>query len=281
LSLHRPTSFSDAPSIIGSSSNPIVLFAATRWELAAIRRAIAVEQRVQINGVNCFAGRQAGRVYWLVPTGVGPESADTAAGAILSRQRAALAISAGFAGALDPAAAVGDVVVATSVVSGTFDTTWTQGESAIVCEEAVLRVVQTAASDMKVTVRSGPMLSLTTVICRAVEKQDLHRVTGAVAVDMESAAIGKVAQSQGVPFAVVRTVSDVAGEDLPLDFNAFLKPWGWMRGIGAMIISPSSVTGLNRLRRHSRMAAERLTALCAVCAPNGFGLSSVSQAGRA
>jgi adenosylhomocysteine nucleosidase len=105
------------------------------------------------------------------------------------------------------------------------------------------------------------------------EKQDLSRLTGAVALDMESAAIGNVAQSYGIPFGVVRTVSDVAGEDLPVDFNAFLKPLGWARGIGAMIMHPSSLRGLNRLRRQSRRAAERLTAICAACAGNGFGLS--------
>jgi adenosylhomocysteine nucleosidase len=246
-----------------------------------MRRAMEFERRVEIDGVSCFTGRHAGRAYWLVSTGIGPEAADTAAGAVLSRQRAALVISAGFAGALMPSAAIGDVIVATSVVSGRLDGTWNQAGSPIVCEDAVLGAVQTATSDMRVAVWSGPVLSLTTVICRAVEKQHLNRLTGAVAVDMESAAIGKVAHSQGVPFAVVRTVSDVAGEDLPLDFNAFLKPWGWMRGIGAMITTPSSITGLNRLRRQSLLAARRLTVLCAACVGNGFGLSSVSHAGRA
>jgi adenosylhomocysteine nucleosidase len=124
------------------------------------------------------------------------------------------------------------------------------------------------------------MLSVSTVVCRAVDKQDLGRVTGAVALDMESAAIGKVAQSHGIPFAVVRTVSDVADEDLPLDFNTFLKPLGWVRGIGAIIMNPSSLRGLNRLRHQSRLAAERLTAICAACADEGFGLSAVVYGGK-
>jgi adenosylhomocysteine nucleosidase len=124
------------------------------------------------------------------------------------------------------------------------------------------------------------MVSLATVLCRAVEKEYLGRLSGAIALDMESAAIGNVARACGVPFAVVRTVSDVASEDLPLDFNAFLTPWGWLRGVGAMLMRPSSLMGLNRLRRQSRLAAERLAAVCAVCAATGFGLSSVSP-GRA
>lgn len=255
------------------------MFAATRWELGAIRRVMPVEQRLEIDGLSCFAARYAGRTYWLVLTGIGPEAADAAATAILHRQRVALAISAGFAGALMPVAAVGDVIVATSVMSGTFKGTWTEVGTPIPCDETVVRAVQ-AAAGIPLTVRSGSVVSLSTVLCGSAEKEHLGRLSGAIALDMESAAIGSVARAQGVPFAVLRTVSDVAREDLPLDFNAFLAPWGWLRGVGAMLIRPSSLIGLNRLRRQSRLAAERLTAVCAACAAHGFGLSPASV-GRA
>jgi adenosylhomocysteine nucleosidase len=281
LSQRRPTTFIDAPPFDDSSSSAVVLFAATRWELAAIRRAIPVERRIDIDGVSCFTGRRDGRPYWLVLTGIGPEAADVAASAVLPRHPAALAISTGFAGALMPGTAVGDVIVATSVVSGRFDGTWSQAGAPIVCEETVLHAVRSAGAGIGVAMHGGPVVSLSNVLCRAVEKQRLSRLTGALALDMESAAIGNVAQSQGVPFAVVRTISDAAGEDLPVDFNAFLKPWGWVRGIGAMLMTPSSLIGLNRLRRHSRLAAERLTAVCAACAVHDFGLSPGFQAGRA
>lgn len=254
------------------------MFAATRWELGAIRRVMPVEQRLEIDGLSCFTARYAGRTYWLVLTGIGPEAADAAATAILHRQRVALAISTGFAGALMPVAAVGDVIVATSVMSGTFNGTWTEVGTPIPCDETVVRAVQ--AAGIPLTVRSGSVVSLSTVLCRSVEKEHLGRLSGAIALDMESAAIGSVARAQGVPFAVLRTVSDVAREDLPLDFNAFLAPWGWLRGVGAMLIRPSSLIGLNRLRRQSRLAAERLTAVCAACAAHGFGLSPASV-GRA
>jgi len=281
LSQHRPTSFIDAQSSGDSSSNTVVLFAATRWELAALQRAMQVDRRIEIDGVTGFMGRHAGRAYRLVLTGIGPEAAAAAARAVLHQEATALAISAGFAGALMPGATVGDVIVATSVVSGRFDGSWTQSGGSIVCEERVRRSVETAATEMGVVVQSGPVLSLSSVVCRAVDKQDLYHRTGAVALDMESAAIGKVAQSHGIPFAVIRTVSDVADEDLPLDFNVFLKPWGWVRGIGAMIINPSSFIGLNRLRHQSWVAAERLTAICGPCAAHGFGLSAVSYGGGA
>src|SRR6185312_3608605 len=128
-----------------------------------------------------------------------------------------------------------------------FDGGWREAGSPIACDAAVIRAIQAAAVEAGATVRSGPMVSLTTVLCRATDKQQVRRLAGAIALDMESAAIGKVAHAHGVPFAVIRTVSDTADEDLPLDFNAFLKPWGWARGIAALLLSPSSLIGLNRL----------------------------------
>ena len=242
-----------------------------------MRRAMPVEQRIEIDGVNCFAGRQGDRAYWLVLTGIGPHAADAAASTVLKRQRAALAISAGFAGALLPAAQVGDIIAATAVISGRFDGGWFQAGASTACDDSVLRAVQAAAAEVGVTVRTGPLVSLATVVWRAVDKQNVSRLAGAIALDMESAAIGNAARSNGVPFAVLRTVSDVAGEDLPLDFNLFLKPWGWLLGMGALILAPRSLVGLNRLRRQTRLAAAQLTAVTAAWAADGFGLSSASE----
>jgi adenosylhomocysteine nucleosidase len=276
----RPTLCSGAPLFGESSSNPVVLFVATRWELAALRRAMPVERRIKIDGVSCFTGRRAGRVYWLVATGIGPGAANTVASTVLNRQKAALAVSTGLAGALAPEAAVGDVVLATSVMSGTFDGGW-QGSGALACDDTLLRGPRVASTSIGVAVKSGAIVSLSTVLCHAADKQHLGRVTGAIAVDMESVAIGIVAKRHAVPFTVVRAISDVAGENLPLDFNMFLKPWGWVRGMGAVITAPSSVVGLNRLRRQSRLAMDRLAVLCAAWAANEFGLSQDLQPGKA
>ena len=57
----------------GSSVNPIAIFAATRWELQAVRRGLAMDRVATIDGVRCHIGQQGGRTYWLIQTGVGPD----------------------------------------------------------------------------------------------------------------------------------------------------------------------------------------------------------------
>jgi adenosylhomocysteine nucleosidase len=103
------------------------------------------------------------------------------------------------------------------------------------------------------------VLSVGRIVCRASEKKQLARSSGAVGLDMESAALAREARKARVPFVVVRTVSDLADEDLPLDFNLFLRPAGWLAGIGSVLVAPSRLAGLSRLRRQSRLAAANLT----------------------
>ena len=189
----------------------------------------------------------------------------------------ALAISTGFAGALVPAS-VGDVIVGTSASSGMFDGVWRQIAHAIACDAAVISVVRSVVSRIGMTSHIGSIVSLSTVVCRASEKQMIGRLTGAVALDMESAALAMVAKDREVPFVVFRTVSDLVDEDLPLDFNLFLRPLTWMNGIVSLMSRPSSLIGLNRLRRQSQLAAERLTAVCSAYAGAGFGLLPAADA---
>ena len=94
----------------GSSLNPIAIFAATRWELQAVRRGLAADRVATIAGVRCRIGQQGDRTYWLIQTGVGPAAARTIAEKVLKAQPMSLVMSTGFACALVPAQ-VGDLIV--------------------------------------------------------------------------------------------------------------------------------------------------------------------------
>jgi adenosylhomocysteine nucleosidase len=100
----------------------------------------------------------------------------------------------------------------------------------------------------------------------AEEKRKIVDRLGGIGLDMESAALGQVAAERGLSFTIVRTVSDLVDESLPLDFNLFLRPSGWAKGVAACLAHPSSLIGLNRLRVQSRIAGQQLTALFRACA---------------
>jgi adenosylhomocysteine nucleosidase len=169
-----------------------------------------------------------------------------------------LVISTGFACALVPAQ-VGDLIVGTAVSSVDSEGAWTIRGDHVLCDEAVRAALLTAAEDMGIAVQIGTVVSASTVVWRAEDKRRLRSLTGASGLDMESATVATVAQEQGVPMVIVRTVSDLVDEDLPLDFNLFLRPTGWIHGMQALIGRPSAIVGLNRLRKQSQVAAGQLT----------------------
>jgi len=133
------------------------------------------------------------------------------------------------------------------------------GGDRVLCDKVVSADVLLVAQDAGLVARVGTVVSSGTVVWQAEEKRRLRNVTDATGLDMESAALATAAQERGLPMVIVRTVSDLADEDLPLDFNLFLRPTGWVKGMRALIGHPSSLVGLNRLRKQSRVAADRLT----------------------
>ncbi|MDP1767445.1 MAG: hypothetical protein Q8L74_01430 [Nitrospirota bacterium] len=238
--------------------HPIAIFVATRWELQAVQRAIITDRVTTIAGVRCQIGHHGQRAYWLIQTGVGPVAARAVAGKVLKAQPMSLVISTGFACALIPAE-VGDLIVGTAVSSVLNDGAEATGHDSILCDEAVRSDLLAVAQDAGMVVRVGPIVSGPTVVWQAEGKRRLRHLTDATGLDMESAALASVARERGVPMAIVRTVSDLVDEDLPLDFNLFLRPTGWMKGLWALIRHPTGFVGLNRLRKQSRVAAGRLT----------------------
>ena len=94
----------------------------------------------------------------------------------------------------------------------------------------------------------------------AAEKRQLA-AAGAMAVEMEAAAVGAAALTRGVPFYCVRVVSDEAGEDLPLDFNRFRNPDGRLsrrRIAAAALKHPGRIPALIKLDRSANRASQAL-----------------------
>lgn len=198
-----------------------------------------------------------GRLYCVIQTGVGPDRARKVARAVLREGSWALVLSTGFACALAPAD-VGDLIIGTEVFAVLHDGQGIKSEGIGSCSRDEQTRLLSVGREAGITVKTGRIVSTPRIVWQADEKRAIRDLTGAVGLDMESAALGAVAHEEGIPMAIVRTVSDCVDEDLPLDFNLFLRPTGWVMGLWGLIGHPSSFAGLNRLRKQSRLAAARL-----------------------
>ncbi|MGC5341725.1 1-hydroxy-2-methyl-2-butenyl 4-diphosphate reductase [Streptomyces sp. DT24] len=142
----------------------------------------------------------------VIRTGMGPQAAQEAVGRVLGQDRArgAAVIASGFCAGLAPGMHPGDLVVADET-RDSGGSTATTGTGLLV--EALARAVPGR------TVHTGPLTGSDHVV-RGHERTEL-RATGAIAVDMESAATLRTALRSGPrPVAAVRVIVDAPEHEL-------------------------------------------------------------------
>jgi adenosylhomocysteine nucleosidase len=181
-------------------------------------------------------------------------------------------ISFGLAGGLSPLLKVGDVVVGESVqIVHAHLGARSKSPEAIHCDGR-WRIALTAKLDGAF---QGPIAASDTILEDAAAKAALFAVTGALAVDMESAVAGRFAAARKLPFAVLRVVSDDAGHVLPAAALVAMKPDGGIalgRVLGSLIGNPMQIPALIRTARTSGRAFKQLLRCRSLC---GVGLAGL------
>ena len=234
----------------------LAVLAASARELAPVESVFGLFGQRQRDHLGSFphqVGQVGGLELHLIETGVGPERARKASETALLELVPDALISTGYAGALG-IAAVGEVILGTSVID------WTEEEShaAVQADPAWLGSATVAARNAGTGWTQGPVVTVKHVLWRSSEKHALGGVSGAVAVDMESAVIAKVAATAGVPFVMVRAIVDRVGDDLPMDFNLWFSPFGSFRCFLKVVKQPSILYGLYEMKRHADKASDSL-----------------------
>ena len=173
--------------------------------------------------------------------GMGWDRASLAVEAALAFVSASQLISIGWAGACAAAYKAGDVVRAQVVVDA-------QTGERFFTEE-------TQAGD-----RGKEVLVTVAQPASVAEKQRLNLSYEASAVDMEAAAVARIARTRELPFYAIKAISDEADLELP-DMRRFSTPTGQFReaAFGVHVaLRPSLWKPVATLARGSTLAARRL-----------------------
>ena len=116
----------------------------------------------------------------------------------------------------------------------------------------------------KTSVYTGILVESRDIIALSVIKKQLHASTGAIAVDMESIAIAKVAKQHRLSFLALRVIVDPASMNLPEAINQSLNAQGVIELPKLLLFiarHPLQIPGLMRLGRHFNAAKKTLRAL--------------------
>ncbi|HAM44840.1 MAG TPA: 5'-methylthioadenosine/adenosylhomocysteine nucleosidase [Propionibacteriaceae bacterium] len=225
----------------------IGIISALREEIVAIVEQASAEAPLhtqEVLGHRLHTGRLAGREVLLAQCGVGKVAA--AITATLMAQQVEALIMVGTAGGIGAEVHTGDVVVATELVQHDMDARplfarWvlpSVGLSHIPTDARLSGVLLDAAAQV-VTAPSAQLTGFGITHPRAhagvVASGDVFMSTSehslqlrtdlptVLAVEMEGAAVAQVCHTAGLPFAVVRTISDRADAAAAVDFPRFLQ----------------------------------------------------------
>jgi len=232
----------------------VVALAALDWEARAVLDGLSGVQPA--DGPRTWHGYLGdGSSCWVGQTGIGPERAAAVAACA---PRARLILSAGCAGGLTPDLGTGDLVLAREVIR------LDDAGHAREVLPAASATVAAWAERRGLALRDAPIVTSATVLMEPAAKARLAG-TGAVAVDMESAAVAHAARRRGVPFVGLRVVLDEAGDVLPVvlagasvdSSTGALRP---MRAAMTLLARPTAIPAVVRLARQRYAAARALTA---------------------
>ena len=187
-------------------------------EVAHIRECMDVSCVSNEAGMRFDEGTLEGLDVVVAKCGVGKVAAAVCAQLLVSRFGATHLVNMGIAGAIDPALEIGDVIVADYCVYYDVNVHYyayalgqVPGMPAVFHADGSLKAALTRASrDAGGTQFEGPVVTGDCFIDTVEERGRLRELFRPLCCDMEGAAVGQVAHMNGVPYAVLRTISDKA-----------------------------------------------------------------------
>jgi adenosylhomocysteine nucleosidase len=174
----------------------------------------------------------------ILTTGMGQKNAERAFRQKIKASRPAMVLTCGFAGGLNPELNLGDVVFSA-------DNNFSFAAALV------------SAKALPARFHFSSRIAST-----AEEKKALRQLTEADAVEMESGIIRAICAERSIPSATVRVISDVANENLPLDFNQLMTSeynLDYGKLLKTILISPGKIGGLLNLQRQTKKAAANLS----------------------
>lgn len=213
-------------------SAPTAVIGAMAEEVATLLPLLESSTTHRRGSFEVHAGRLDGHPVLLAVCGIGKVNAAALAQQLLS-DGAARVIFTGVAGGLDPSLRVGDVVVSRDAVQHDVDVralgyepgrvpgeplAWSADPDLVEMTLAAAREVVDDAQVVAGRIASGD---------RFVADADLARALvdrfGASCAEMEGAAVAQVCARWGVPWVVVRSLSDAANDEASVDFRTFTR----------------------------------------------------------
>ena len=211
----------------------IAIIGAMEPEVAILKSQLANPSQQQVAEFVFYSGQLQGQDVVLVQSGIGKVAATIATTLVIQLFSPKYVINTGSAGGFDPALKVGDIAVGDKLVHHDVDVTAFNYEFGQVPGmpakfEADAKLVSLAQSCIAklggVTSKVGLIATGDSFMCEPPRiEATRQQFPDMLAVEMEGAAIAQTCHQLNTPFLVIRSLSDIAGTESPMSFEAYLE----------------------------------------------------------
>jgi adenosylhomocysteine nucleosidase len=239
----------------------LLIAAALAEELETVLNLCARRRKIRCGGVPVWTGIRAGATVHLLKLGTGPARSAAALQRALADLRATSILVIGYAGALDPDLRQGELVVverAHLLAEELRNVPLSEISLGSSWQLAGAEELFTLARGAGLTVSRGTALTSSSIIGVPEHKRVLFQRFGAAIVDMETAALARVASTLAIPLSCVRAVSDEADDDF-LAALAYDPACGSLRRVAKMLAAGGWLHRYSQWRERSLAARESLS----------------------
>ena len=203
-------------------------------EVASLVAAARVDRRETVAGMEFIIGALGSRPVVIAQCGMGKVNAALCAHTMASLFGATEIINTGVAGSLDNTLDIGDFVISTEALQHDFDVSPVGFRKAEIpytglaafpadpeLRARAAAAVRAVAPEQKVM--EGRICSGDQFIASTEQKNRIVSEFGGLCCEMEGAAIAQACYLDGVPFVIVRAISDKADDSEEVSFEVFAK----------------------------------------------------------
>ena len=172
-----------------------------------------------ISTIDFYKGNINGVETVVAVAGVGKVNAAVCSQTMILKYSPDIMINVGVAGGLSEEFKIGDIAVADSVVEHDMDTSPIGDPVGLISGINLVNI----PCDKKLADLMEQAVSKDQFISKQEQRDRIKDNFGAIAAEMEGASIGHVCYMNGVPFGVLRAISDGANDDSHMDYPEFAK----------------------------------------------------------
>ncbi|MFV9998132.1 MAG: 5'-methylthioadenosine/S-adenosylhomocysteine nucleosidase [Arsenophonus endosymbiont of Dermacentor nuttalli] len=209
----------------------VAIICAMEQEVALLREQINAQPSLSWGSCEIYCGKFDDLDIALLKSGIGKVAAAIGTTLLIEYFAPEIVINTGSAGGLIPTLQVGDIVVSTQVCYHDVNITafgyqpgqMAQCPATFTANKELVRLAEKFITKLDLHAVCGLICSGDSFINGAEELTYIRQTfPTAIAVEMEGAAIAHVCHQFGIPFVVVRAISDVADKESHLSFEEFL-----------------------------------------------------------